>query len=174
MKLIVIYGPPAVGKLSVAKELAKLTKYKVFHNHLTFDLVNSVFEVDKGKFWDYHNKLRFDMVKILVENKVNFITTFGYTKKFPKPLDDIVKLVKKNKGKVYYVQLICDEEELYKRVKHPNRKNYRKIYHVNVLKSGLKKYGYFDIVPYNPNITIDNTRLSPKKAALKIKEYYKL
>jgi len=174
MKLIVIYGPPAVGKLSVAKELSKLTGYKLFHNHLTFDLINSILEVDNKKFWDYHNKLRYDMIKIIVKAKMDFITTFGYTKKYTKPLNDIVNLIKKNRGKVYFVQLICNEEELYKRVKHPNRKNYKKIYHVKVLKNDIKKYGYFDSVPYVPNIIIDNTRLSPKKVALKIKEYYKL
>lgn len=44
MQLIFIYGPPAVGKLSVANALAKLTGYRVFHNHLTIDLVRSIFD----------------------------------------------------------------------------------------------------------------------------------
>jgi len=35
MKLVFIYGPPAVGKLTVANALAKVTGFKVFHNHLT-------------------------------------------------------------------------------------------------------------------------------------------
>lgn len=44
MKLIFIYGQPAVGKLTVAKELEKITGYKILHNHLFVDLVRSVFE----------------------------------------------------------------------------------------------------------------------------------
>jgi tRNA uridine 5-carbamoylmethylation protein Kti12 len=32
MKLIFLYGPPAVGKLTVAQELVTLTGYKLFHN----------------------------------------------------------------------------------------------------------------------------------------------
>jgi tRNA uridine 5-carbamoylmethylation protein Kti12 len=35
VKLIFISGMPAVGKLTVAQELAKLTGYRPFHNHLT-------------------------------------------------------------------------------------------------------------------------------------------
>jgi replication-associated recombination protein RarA len=39
MKLILLYGPPAVGKLTIAKEIARLTGFKLFHAHLTSDLV---------------------------------------------------------------------------------------------------------------------------------------
>jgi len=50
MRLIFIYGPPATGKLTVAKELAKLTKYKIFHNHLTVDLIGSVLKFGTKTF----------------------------------------------------------------------------------------------------------------------------
>jgi shikimate kinase len=33
MNFIVIFGPPAVGKMTVGQELARLTGYKLFHNH---------------------------------------------------------------------------------------------------------------------------------------------
>ena len=39
MRLIFLYGPPGVGKLTVATALQKLVGYRAFHNHLTFDLV---------------------------------------------------------------------------------------------------------------------------------------
>ena len=50
MKLIFIFGMPASGKLTVAKELSRLTGYKVFHNHLAVDLLLSVFEFDSRPF----------------------------------------------------------------------------------------------------------------------------
>lgn len=34
MKLMFIYGPPAAGKLTVAKALCAHTGFKLFHNHL--------------------------------------------------------------------------------------------------------------------------------------------
>ena len=37
MKLVVLHGPPAVGKLTVARELARLTGWRLFHNHLVVD-----------------------------------------------------------------------------------------------------------------------------------------
>ncbi|KAA1807131.1 hypothetical protein FXB61_003723 [Bacillus cereus] len=40
MKLILIFGPQAVGKMTVGQELATLTGLKLFHNHMTIDLVS--------------------------------------------------------------------------------------------------------------------------------------
>ncbi|MEO1956129.1 MAG: AAA family ATPase, partial [Gammaproteobacteria bacterium] len=37
MKVIFLYGPPASGKLTIAKKLADKTGISLFHNHLTFD-----------------------------------------------------------------------------------------------------------------------------------------
>lgn len=41
--LIMITGPQAVGKMTVEQELAKLTNFKLFHNHMSIDLVNNFF-----------------------------------------------------------------------------------------------------------------------------------
>ena len=43
MNLILLYGPPAVGKLTTAKELASQIGYKIFHNHHTQDMVYPIF-----------------------------------------------------------------------------------------------------------------------------------
>ncbi len=43
MKLIFIYGPPAVGKTTVGRELANITGYKFFYNHLTVPAAKAIF-----------------------------------------------------------------------------------------------------------------------------------
>src|ERR1035437_992398 len=43
MKLIVIFGPQAVGKMTVGHELEKITNLKLFHNHMTIELVSNYF-----------------------------------------------------------------------------------------------------------------------------------
>jgi AAA domain len=50
MKFIIIFGPPAVGKMSVGHELAKLTGLKLFHNHMTIDLVMNFFQFGDPRF----------------------------------------------------------------------------------------------------------------------------
>ena len=36
-KFILIIGPQAVGKMTVGQELAKMTGYKLFYNHMTIE-----------------------------------------------------------------------------------------------------------------------------------------
>jgi hypothetical protein len=50
MNLVVIYGPPASGKLTVAQELSAITGYKLFHNHLTVNAVAALFEFGSAEF----------------------------------------------------------------------------------------------------------------------------
>lgn len=44
MKLVIITGPHAVGKMTVGQALAKITGLKLFHNHMTIDVVAGLFE----------------------------------------------------------------------------------------------------------------------------------
>jgi len=43
VKLVILYGPPAVGKLSVAQALAARTGFRVLHNHLFINLSHALF-----------------------------------------------------------------------------------------------------------------------------------
>ena len=51
MRLVFIYGPPGVGKLTVATALATLTGYRLCHNHLTVNLVTALFPPNTAA-WD--------------------------------------------------------------------------------------------------------------------------
>ncbi|MEJ7846854.1 MAG: AAA family ATPase [Pyrinomonadaceae bacterium] len=50
MKFIVIFGPAAVGKMTVGHELAKLTGFRLFHNHMTIELVLNFFDFGLPQF----------------------------------------------------------------------------------------------------------------------------
>lgn len=51
MNLVIIFGPHAVGKMTVGQELAKLTGYKLFHNHMTIEVVAALFDQDPHLMW---------------------------------------------------------------------------------------------------------------------------
>jgi len=50
MKFVVLFGPPAVGKMSVGYELSRLTGLRLFHNHMTIDLVLPFFDFGHPSF----------------------------------------------------------------------------------------------------------------------------
>ena len=43
MKLVLLIGSGAVGKMTVGQELAKITGLKLFHNHMTIEPVLELF-----------------------------------------------------------------------------------------------------------------------------------
>src|SRR3989442_10339181 len=80
MRLVFIYGPPASGKLTVATELAKLTGFKLFHNHVSIQFVQSIFEFGTKTFWRLTNKYRLQMIEEGSKEGVDTIFTFVYSK----------------------------------------------------------------------------------------------
>ena len=176
MKLIFIYGPPGAGKLTVAKELKKITGYKIFHNHLTVDLLMSMFEFGTKKFFELSRKIRLHIFEAAAKQKLKgMIFTYCYSKPHDnKFVKQVIEAVEKNRGKVCFVNLRCSKEELFKRIKSPSRKKFRKIKDSKELEGAFRKWNLFSAIPFRKSLVIDNTNLSPKKAALEIKSFYRL
>ena len=77
MKLIFLHGRPAVGKLTVARELAALTNFKLFHNHLTVDLVSSLFPFGSEPFILLREKIWLAAFAEAARNDLSLIFTFN-------------------------------------------------------------------------------------------------
>lgn len=43
MKLLLLFGDAAVGKMTVGQELCKITDFRLFHNHMTIEPVLEIF-----------------------------------------------------------------------------------------------------------------------------------
>jgi deoxyadenosine/deoxycytidine kinase len=175
MDLVVIYGPPAVGKLTVARELAKKIGYKVFHNHLTVDLMLSLFPIEHKEFWnmvDEHRALALE--RAAKENIPGVIFTNCYVKGGTGTLHLIAKIAKKHKIRMHYVKLSCSRETLRKRVKEPSRGAHKKLSTIKKLEQVLKKNDYFSEFPAENTLAIDNTHLSAKDTAAVIMRHFKL
>jgi hypothetical protein len=176
MKLIIIYGPPSSGKLTVAKELAKKTGFKLFHNHLVNDALSSVMDFGTKSYWKRNQKLKIDLIKIANEEKTpGLIFTMVYagkgTVKFVKK---IKKYLEKNNSKAYFVKLFCEHKQLHKRVIQKSRKEFWKLNNVKDLKEFMHKYDTTRTLPFGKHLIIDNTSYSAKKVSDMIIKFYKL
>jgi hypothetical protein len=177
MKLIILYGAPAVGKLAVGKELEKITGYKLFHNHLSLDMVEGIFTSKDKIFWPLVQKFRLEMIDAAAKEKVKgVIFTSGYSGQ-PKDetLEGMIKIVKKYGGKTYFVHLVCSREEMFRRVKSTDRKKHLKTTTIARLKKLLPHWDMDKEIPFKEeNIRIDNTKISAKNVANMIKKQYRL
>ncbi len=171
MEIIAIYGPPGVGKLTVAKELQKITGYKLMHNHLAADLVESIFDHGTPTYRKMVVKYRTDMLKAAAKAKVNgVIFTFMYrnNSRTNSTIKSATRALAKLGAQTHFVQLYCKENTLYKRVVNMERKKFEKIVDVAVLKHAYSKNAFFEKLPFAKSLSIDNTNMPAKKAAMLI------
>jgi cytidylate kinase len=175
MKLVILYGPPAVGKLTVAKELAALTGYKLFHNHLSVDLVTSIFPYGTGPFWPLVRSIRTQMIEAAVKENVNLIFTFVFAAGEDEELiNSYMKIVEDAGSEVCLVQLKTTTEELSKRVGEDSRKQYKKISTPDGLTKYMKQYDLIKPIPERDSLVIDNTLIPASEVAKQIVEHYHL
>jgi thymidylate kinase len=175
MKLIFIYGSPAVGKLTVSNELARLTNYKVFHNHLTVDAILPIFEFGTPPFTKLNDEFRKLLIAEAVSHDVNLISTYCYAKGLDdNRVEELLKLVEENGGEVNPVLLICERKEIMKRVLAESRQNTEKINTVELLDEILSKYELFSTLPNRKSLIIDNTNLSAETVAKQIVSEFNL
>lgn len=175
MNLIFLFGLPGVGKLTVARELSNLTGFKVFHNHLTVDLVTSLFEFGSENFINLREKIWLETFSEAI--KANFdglIFTFAPERTVPDDFPEKVRqLLEENGGKVIFVELKCSLEELEKRLADPSRSEFGKLNSLELFRE-LNSQGVFDSPKITADFVVDTTNFSPIETAQKIREYLKI
>ncbi len=176
MKLIFIYGPPAIGKLTVANELAKITPLKVFHGQMIIDLMLEFFEFGSKGFREVMANIRASIIELAAkQNLPGLIFTCCYHfKKGDKALKMIIRKVEKHGGTVHFVRLVCSKETLILRVCLSSRKKHKKITSSRRLEEVLKEKNLMEPILFVKSLEIDNTKLSAKEVAKKIKKHYRL
>ncbi len=176
MKLMVIYGPPGVGKLTVANELSKITGYKVLHNHLVIDLVESVFDRSDERFWRLIDEYRINLVGLAAQSglKGMILTSVNIKGKDDEFIKNLIQIMEKNSGEIHFVRLRCDMSEMKRRLADESRRAYGKLRDVRILDEFISKNEVLGSIGFVESLSIDNTNISGKDAAEKIKEYYKL
>ncbi|HEX8143897.1 MAG TPA: AAA family ATPase [Pyrinomonadaceae bacterium] len=167
MKLIFLHGLPGVGKLTVARELAKLTGFKIFHNHLTVDLAESVFEFGSPPFVELREKVWLEVFSLAAAAHLDgLIFTFAFDRTVRESfIENTREAIESSGGEVLFVELRCLREELERRIEHPSRQGFGKLSSAKRFRE-LKEAGAF-VDPGIPaeRLVVDTTELSAPDAA---------
>ena len=186
MKLVVIFGPLAVGKMTVGQELAKRTGLKLFHNHMTIDLVANFFSYGTEEGRRLVHLFRREIFEAVAKSDLPGMI-FTYVWAFDQPedrvyLENMCAPFRERGAEITYVELAADYDVRHARNFTENRlankptkrdlawseANFRRTeetYRLNSLPGEVEYPNY---------IRIDNTDLPPEEAARRIAEAFSL
>lgn len=170
MKLIFLHGMPGVGKLTVARELAALTGFKLFHNHLTVDLVSSVFEFGSQPFVELRERIWLDVFSEASRADVaGVIFTFAFEPTVRGSFSENVRTtVESRGGEVVFVKLTCSPEELEKRITSDSRSHFGKLTSLEQFHELNNAGAFVDPGVTKDRLVLDTTNLSASEAASRI------
>ncbi|MGB1251112.1 MAG: AAA family ATPase [Candidatus Promineifilaceae bacterium] len=173
MKLIVIHGAEATGKLTVAKQLSAKTDFCIFHNHISVDFVRTLFDFGEEHFspmiWDARSIVFEYAAKAQLDGLI-FTWAFSYPDFLPH-LERIQAIVSRFQRELCLVYLSCTHEERLRRITAEERKLAGKIHTVEELNRQATKKNYH---PVPNSLEIDNTNLSPQQVADLIIQHFTL
>lgn len=186
MKLIVIFGPQAVGKMTVGQELEKITGLKLFHNHMTIELVAPFFSYGSEagqRLVDLFRKEIFEEVAASDLEGLIFTYMWDFNEKADSDyMEELCSIFESHGAPIYFVELEADVNERIERNKSPHRLQHKPTkrdieksekdlidsmnnYRLNSREGEIKKENY---------TRINNTNLSPEDVAKMIKEKFRL
>lgn len=175
MKLIFLYGLPGTGKLTIARELAELTGYKLFHNHMTVHLLLSVFAFGSEPFIKLRERIWLSVFEEAAASLPAMIFTFNPENTVRQEfIQQAVEAVTSHGGEVLFVEVVCDPAELERRMDTAERRNHKKLVSLALFRK-LQAEGVFDSPKMPaPQLTLNSTEISARDNALRIAERFSL
>ena len=169
-RLVFLYGPPAVGKLTVARAVAERSDFRVLHNHVTIDAVAEVLAFGTAAFWDSVGRLRRDLVETAAREGVDLVYTYVFAPGDEPYVREVTDAYERVGGSVMFVQLLASPDELRRRVMHDDRRAHGKIHDVETLEKMLNEHDVFASIPGRLSLTIDTCQVTAGAAAAQIIE----
>ena len=183
MKLLLLVGNGAVGKMTVGQELAKQTGLRLFHNHMTIEPVLEIF----GQF---HTEAILQMREIIFRefaktDNYGMIHTVMWAFDCKEDWDyirHVVDIFQASGGEIYCVELVAPQKIRLERNATPNRLSHkpskRDIAASNQRIISMDTQHRFESlpgeIPFDNYIRIDNSCLEPSAVAAMIKERFSL
>ena len=122
--LIVIAGPQAVGKMTVAEKLKEKIGYSLMVNHDSIEVSKKIFDTNERAWRDLNRLIRENVFQTAIKNDVNMIFTFVIAFDMQEDIDYLKRLknmFEASGGEFYFVELEADLETRLQRNLTPHR-----------------------------------------------------
>lgn len=183
--LIIVSGPQAVGKMTVAESLKEKIGYSLMVNHDSIEVSDKIFERGSNAQKELNKLIREDVFKTAIKYDIDMIFTFVVAYDMQSDIDYVNKLrnmFEATGGSFYFVELSADLETRLERNVTPHRlaskftKNDIERSTRDLLNT-MEKYrlNSNDGEEVCPNhLKINNTNLSPEEVSTIIVERFNL
>jgi shikimate kinase len=179
MKLVFLYGPPAVGKYTIGAMLAEKTGYRFVHNHVTVDIAKLVFphktDQNRQAISDLKDTLRLDVIRAAALADISLITTLAYTAgQSDEFVKAIIKAVSETGSSLYFVRLTAPRETLYERIANESRAALKKKGDPKVLERKFEQGGLDEPISFVESLELNTAELSPEQSVQRIIDKFAL
>lgn len=175
--LLLVIGPPAVGKMTVGGEIARRTGMRLMHNHLTIDLVVRYFEFGTPEFQRLVDSFRAQLLEAIADSNLPGVV-FTYVWAFDEPgeaaaIEGFMAPFVARGGRVHVLELVAPLEERLRRNETPLRlaeKPFKRDLewsrqHVLELDARYRMTSQGELDDFPDYLRVDNTHLSPEEVA---------
>lgn len=173
VQVVLLFGRPGVGKLTVAEHLAAETGFRLLHNHAVVDLCESLFAFGTPPFVALRERLWHEAVQATLDARLpGVVLTFApessVTDEFIPALEQRVAT---GGGRFRTVELRCSEAELERRLVAPSRERFGKLRDVALYRQ-LDADGVFDLPRMPPaELVVDTAKREPIESARDIAKH---
>jgi hypothetical protein len=186
MSLVIINGPPAVGKMTVGMELEKLTGFRLFHNHMSIELAHKFFEPTDPSFGRIVGTMRRVIMEEVAKSRLRgLIFTFVWS--FDDPHDAAaiqrsVEIFAAHGRQTYYVELQADqavrEQRNVSKLRLANKPSKRNLEasqaQLRRMSEQHKTNSTDELRDRDYYLRVDNTNMSPQDVAALIQRKFDL
>lgn len=174
--LIVICGPQAVGKMTVAESVRDKLKYNLMMNHDSIEVSDKIFGFATPAQKEFNAVFREKAFEVAAKHNVDLLFTFVCAFEIPEEREYLTKLAhlfESNGGQFYFVELSAGLETRLMRNTTPHRMERKASKRdidwsrANLLKDAERHRlnSAPDEVWFEHHLKIDNTNLEPNEVA---------
>lgn len=183
-QFVLIFGPPAVGKMTVGTALSERTGLPLFHNHLTVELVHPFFAMDAPKYRELVDEFRTRIFEeVAATEGPGIVFTFAWDMtdlRNKERVDRWTSIFSERGAQVAYVELFAELESRLARNRDPARLEQKPskrdvaASEARLLESERTRRLNSDGDFYYPDrhLRIDNTHLAPEAVAAMLVERF--
>jgi hypothetical protein len=165
---VLLYGPPAAGKLTVARCLAERHGLKVLDNHASVDPALRLFSFGEAGFGALVEEIRVALISAAARAGIDIVTTLVYAHgEDEEHVRKLTEATTRHGGVVDYVQLCPPASVLEERVASPSRATTQKLKDVATLRLVLDRHDLATPI-HREDLRIDNRALTPDEVADRI------